>query len=315
MVRVSRTRKLLVAGIGVIAIGLTATAVHALRDDADPDPPRTRNPDCNLHSRADEALTLPGCQVIASDTAAKADPTAFWGRIDCAAEDRHSRRERGGDSAPRGDGKPQGNRAFRRMRVLDGDDVSGERCELGLNDSEEGPTVFFEEGDRRITFASIRLPPASDLSDPNWRVAMQMKQAQPYNNADPASIFELQERAGSWILISDWHDLWTAPARAGEWTRFAFDVTYSRDPEGGRVNVYADLNGDGDAGDSGERSGTIRAATLREETDGEQTAVDPGDSIPSHLRAGIYQNPIFRCPAPSGCWVDVDNVQVLSTGD
>ncbi len=304
----------MLAGAAVVAIGVSATAVHALRDDPESAPP-PRDPDCNLAARAERSLTLPGCEAIASDTAAKPDPTDFWGQIDCARDSRHSRRAPGGDPAPRAGGRPQGDEAFRRLRVLDGDEISGERCELGRNDSEEGPTVFYEEGERRITFASLRLPPSSDLTDPNWRVALQMKQAQPYNNPAQASMFELQVREGNWLLISGWHDLWTGPARAGAWTRFAFDVTYSRDPGLGRINVYADLNGDGDAGDAGERSPTIERATLLEETDGDQSAVDPGDSIPSHLRAGIYQNPIFRCPAPAGCWVDVDNVQVLSTGD
>ena len=34
--------------------------------------------------------------------------------------------------------------------------------------------------------------------------------------------------------------------------------------------------------------------------------------MPSHLRAGIYQNESYACPRSGvGCSVDVDNVQVL----
>jgi hypothetical protein len=38
----------------------------------------------------------------------------------------------------------------------------------------------------------------------------------------------------------------------------------------------------------------------------------PGDAIPDHLRLGLYMNPSIACVAPSGCSVDVDNVQVVA---
>jgi hypothetical protein len=51
-------------------------------------------------------------------------------------------------------------------------------------------------------------------------------------------------------------------------------------------------------------------ATLRAETAGTgYSDYEVGESIPDHLRAGIYQNPNYSCP--SGCSVDVDNVQVV----
>ena len=38
-----------------------------------------------------------------------------------------------------------------------------------------------------------------------------------------------------------------------------------------------------------------------------------GDAIPSHLRAGIYQDEGYSCPLSGpGCSIDIDNVQVLS---
>ena len=52
---------------------------------------------------------------------------------------------------------------------------------------------------------------------------------------------------------------------------------------------------------------------MLKETDGPNGTSDgygPGDTIPDHLRAGIYHNPSISCPPPSGCSVDVDNVQV-----
>jgi hypothetical protein len=93
-------------------------------------------------------------------------------------------------------------------------------------------------------------------------------------------------------------------------------VVYSPDPAVGSVSVAADLNGDGDMGDGGERSPVIHLPTLRSEAGAEN--LDPdidglaiGDPIPSHLRAGIYHDPAYNCPAPTGCSVDIDNVQIV----
>jgi hypothetical protein len=263
--------------------------------------------------------------VVAADTAAAASPLPFWGRVDCEWHDppltpAHQVIEAGGDSHPTAKGRPQGDYSFRRLTVYDGDDVFGERCELGLNDHRRGPTAFYREGDRYVTFASLRLPGDTDVNDPDWRVVLQMKQAQPYNNLEGASRFELQVRDGRWLAISDYRDLWSAPAQAGTWTRFRFDVTYSQDPARGSIQISADLNDDGDYvddvdsdGSPDEESPHIRLATLLRETAGRsESGLAPGESVPSHLRAGIYQNQSFECPRTGpGCSVDIDNVQVL----
>ena len=281
---------------------------------------------CDPPDRNLSELTVPdGCRLIASDTASEEDPIPFWGEIDCVSESRHRRLPVTGDDHPDAFGDSQIDGGLRRISVVDGDDISGERCELGENwrlksdpgtgNEGPGPTVLYEEGDRRITMISVRLPKEWDLQDPDWRVVTQMKQAQPYTNPTLSSVFELQMRAGTWNVISNWSEpLWTAPAALDQWTRFAFDVTYSQDPKRGLISVYADLNGDGDANDDGEQSGPIRHATLKTERAGrniDENDLVPGDPIPSHLRAGLYQNPNFKCPAPKGCTVDIDNVQVI----
>ena len=60
----------------------------------------------------------------------------------------------------------------------------------------------------------------------------------------------------------------------------------------------------------------FHVATLRTEPAPEPGTADVGPAtgapIPSHLRAGIYHNPVIPCVAPSGCSVDVDNVQVMA---
>ncbi len=74
----------------------------------------------------------------------------------------------------------------------------------------------------------------------------------------------------------------------------------------------ADLNGDGDFEDEGERSPRIETSTLAHETGSLSNEIPPGASIPSHLRAGIYHNPSIPCPRPVGCSTELDNVQVVA---
>jgi hypothetical protein len=269
------------------------------------------NPDCPLSQPGSSiGLTVPSsCSVVTSDTASNPDPNPFWGEIDCEYDSRHQQVTSGGDTHSTGTGTSQGNSAYRRLTVVDGDDVYGERCELGFNNW-SGPTALYHEGQRRVTFITLRMPNSSNVNGQDWRTVMQMKQAQGYRNPDQSPIIEMQVRDGRWSVSNSWNGIWNAPAQQNTWTRFAFDITYSQDPSVGSIKVYVDLNGDGDASDSGEQSSTMHMATLRAETAGTgYSDYEVGESIPNHLRAGIYQNPNYSCP--SGCSVDVDNVQVV----
>jgi hypothetical protein len=146
---------------------------------------------------------------------------------------------------------------------------------------------------------------------------MQMKQAQPSNDNCCGPEIEMEARSGKWVVDDSWHELFSFPARSNVWTRFAWDVYYSQDPSKGWIQVSADLNDDGDFNDPGERSPLVHTATLRTEPAPAAGAADVGPPtgapIPSHLRAGIYHNPTIPCPAPSGCSVEVDNVQVVGS--
>jgi len=262
--------------------------------------------------------------VVATDTAEVGDPRPFWGKVDCAEHSDpltpgHTIVESGGDTHPTATGEPQGNSSFRRLTVFDGDDVSGERCELGYND-QGGPTAFYHEGDHLLTYASLRLPETVPIDAEDWRVVLQMKQAQPYNNPGQASIFTMEVRDGRWEIGSDWKSVWSTPASQNTWTRFIFDIVYSQDPTIGSIKIKVDLNDDGDYiddvngdGQIDESSPVFRQRTLVTETEGDpEYTIEPGDAIPSHLRAGIYQNEVYSCPRSGpGCSVDVDNVQIV----
>ncbi|MBS1679497.1 MAG: heparin lyase I family protein [Actinobacteria bacterium] len=259
-------------------------------------------------------MTIPGCHLVASDTAAKQSPIPFWGQVFCQTQAQATTSDTGGAPESTATGAAQGNSAARTVTVFDGDNDWGERCELGENDWRDGPTTFYHQGQRRATYFSLRLPQNFPLNTNNWQTVMQMKQAQPSDGGGGAPILEMEARQGKWVVVENWHDLFSFPARKKTWTRFAWDVYYSQNPAKGWLQVSADLNGDGDFNDPGERSPVFHVATLKTEIEGPNGASDglaAGQPIPSHLRMGIYHDPAISCPAPTGCSVELDDVQVL----
>jgi hypothetical protein len=266
-------------------------------------------------------LATSGCRLLFSDTAQAADPTPIWGSIDCESDARHRRVDSGGDPHATADGSRQGNDAYRELEVKDGDDFFGERCELGRNDHRVGPTAIFDEGDRRVTFVSYRLPNGYPLGSERWQVVMQIKQTAPSANSGGTPVLELEAKRDRWRLLqsrspgksSTSRELWSAPAETGVWTRFAFDAIYSRKQDRGMVRAFVDLNGDGDAADPDERSPRFETYTLKKETSGGgDDGIAPGKPIPSHLRVGIYHDQTIDCGGGATCAVGVDNVQVVA---
>jgi hypothetical protein len=255
---------------------------------------------------------------LLTDTSADSNPRGIWGSIECQNDGRHQRPVLDGEPRLAVDGQPLGTTAHRRLTVFDGDDFSGERCELGLNDWETGPTALYHEGERRITYVSLRLPQSFPLEANAWQTVTQMKQAQPSDAGGGPPVVELSAYSGQWVLsvstgdtADDW-TRWTASASRNVWTRFALDVVYSQNPAIGSVKLYADLNGDGDSTDPGEQSAVEHGTTLKRETAevGPPDGITEGESIPSHLRVGIYHNASIPCPG--GCSIDVDSVQVVA---
>src|SRR3954468_3090127 len=267
----------MLAAVAVVAAVVTL-ALASGRSGAPP----IKAPECTLDLNE---LSLTGCRRLKSDTAAAADPVSLWGRIDCADPSRQRLVTSGGDPHRTGDGSAQGNSSYRRLTVMDGDRVFGERCELGLNEYRSGfgrTFSLYREGEHRVTFLSMRLPTSFPLSTPDWQVVMQMKQTQQSDNGNGTPVLALEADANRWRLMhstsvdasGDAVELWNAPAATGTWTRFAFDVVYSQHTGVGRIKVYADLKGDGDATDPGEQSPLLRTYTLKRESAAETSPDD-----------------------------------------
>jgi hypothetical protein len=307
------TRAAAVIGVAVI-VAVAIFVTTSLKEDSASE----AAPGCPLRpssTTAPIAMSEPGCRLIASDTGAAPDPEPFWGALQCADPARYAHVMVGGDPHRTASGRAQGNDAYRRLTLRDGDEFYGERCELGEDDWRHGPTAFYAQGAHLLTYVSERLPDNFPLYTHTWQTVMQMKQAQPSDNGGGAPIIEMEARDGRWWIVDDWHGLWSFPAVRNRWTRFAWDVYYSQIPGKGSIQVSADLNDDGDFEDPGERSPVFHLRTLKTEIDGpngDGDGIAPGEPIPSHLRAGLYHNPAIRCPAPRGCSVEVDNVQVLA---
>ena len=246
-----------------------------------------------------------------ADPGESADVEGIWGEFACAERARIEAEPDGG-----ADGGP-----YRRFTVLDGDEVDGERCEVGRNDRTDGPTVFYRDGERIVTRFAVRLPESYPLGEDRFQVVVQMKQTQPAANGSGTPALSLEARDGEWKLFQsasagasgDTRELWEAPAEIGVWTTFEIDAAYSADPGEGSVRVRADLDEDGGLE---EDSGEIATYTLKRETEGgeEGDGIEPGEPIPSHLRIGLYHDPKVPCPAPEGCSVEFDEVEVERSG-
>ena len=277
-------------------------------------PPGGNTGDCAVDPAT---LTAPGCRMLKSDTGEVADPEQLWGNIECASDNREERPTTGGDTHVGATGEPTTDGFFRRLTVLDGDDFYGERCELGRNEHRygaeggDGTFMTYNEGDRRITFLSVRAQQSLPIGTKNWQTIAQMKQAQPSANGGGGPMIEVQLRNGAFHLDNPSDTHFSAPATTGVWTRIALDVYYSSDASVGSVVMYVDTNGDGDAADEGEQSPVVNIPTIKREIAGgwEGDGIAAGEPIPSHLRAGVYHDPVIPCV--TGCSIDLDNVQVV----
>ena len=127
-----------------------------------------------------------------------------------------------------------------------------------------GTFALYREGQHRITFIVRALSKDASRRDAGvWQAVMQMKQTQPADNGGGGPVLELDIDRGSLRLINRWQQVWStrAPVK-NRWIRYALDVRYSPDAATGRLKLYVDRNGDGDALDRGEQSPRLRLPTM-----------------------------------------------------
>lgn len=185
--------------------GLTLGRLASLLGPTSPEPAptSTRIEPCGRNSPEE-------CVVFAADSGKEADLLDFWGAVECDLDDEPAAGsgERviptGGDPQPTATGRPQGDDSYRLMVTQEGDDLAGERCEIGRNDYRIEPiTVFYREGDHLLTFISVFLPAGFPLdTESTFQGAVQMKQTQPSDVGDEAPPIALGTYQGRWQLFS-----------------------------------------------------------------------------------------------------------------
>ena len=251
--------------------------------------------------------------VFREDPMTDSNPENLWGSLftgarDCVSQSRVVLKPTGGPA-----GGP-----YREVSVHDGDNASGERCELGNNSrlyglasptNRSGTFFLYPEGSHYVTSYWLRLGSNYPLQSGSWQVVTQMKQTQPYAGASSSSpILSLEARAGRWWLLT--HDpsetqlhSWPAeqsvlhswPAEQRVWTMVVWDVVYSKSPAIGSVQMTLD----------GVPSTRTTTRTLAYAT-ASGSGLAAGDPIPSHLRIGPYHNSSLP-----GTHIDVGPVQVV----
>lgn len=239
-----------------------------------------------------------------------------WGSLQAVSASRITLATTGADPRPSGNGAPSPT-SYRKLSLNDGDNFYGERVEIGRNERRYGITgdlgtfMLYQPGQRYQTYFSLRLPTDFPITNTNWQIVMQMKQAQPYtNDGNSIPILAMQANNGTFQMLGrNSVQLWKAPATLGRWIRFHLDITYSKNPSIGRVRVQIDDRAGATDFVPQYDSGDIATQTLTYAVgaqSGSGWSLADGQEIPSHLRLGAYRNSVIT----GSTHIDISNVQV-----
>ena len=264
-----------------------------------------------------------GGTILREDTATQVDPLpGLWGSTDAQVPSRVEHYTTDGDTRSKANGVAQGNTSYRRLNLLDGDNPGGfgERCDIGRNWWQNGENTGTQtggtmslgtEGQRKITFWSMRFPSSFPMSVNAWQQLGQYKQAQPYTNTATRNpdgngvTIEFQLYGGQFRLFTWWTQRWQTPAPpANQWIRMACDITFSQYTNIGKITFYIDNDADGDFLGADEMF-TWNGATNLYVTSAEN-GLAAGDTLPNVLFLGPYRNSTIT----GNTYVDIDNVQV-----
>jgi hypothetical protein len=176
----------------------------------------------------------------------------------------------------------QGNKAYE-ITLRDGDDSYGERCELGQGNPTRTGFPIFQEGQERWVSFQVYLPDDYPIDTRDWNVIFQEKQLG--SMGTPALSMEVQN--GRFILMNaDSNGVsggtvqkWSGPAVRNQWVKFTVHTKFSPDPSVGTVELFGDLDGQGEKLLLPE----IHTHTMKRD--------DAGVAVPSQARIGMYRNP------------------------
>jgi polysaccharide lyase-like protein len=236
--------------------------------------------------------------VLREDDCSNPDPSSLWnpdGPFDIEGSGSTQHFSIGGPS----------NGPFRRIST------QGKRWELGYNShvlaSDGSLRTFwlYREGDHAITEWWLRLAPDFPLSTYRWQVIAQMKQSGPSVASGGYPVPSFEAREGQIQVQHNGTDatpgLPRLPITAGIWTPIKIEATYSQDPAKGSVQLSV----------GNQTSAVAHFPTLKPEhaPPGDGGTLDPnlrpGESIPSHLRMGVYHDAALR-----GTYIDIAGIRV-----
>jgi hypothetical protein len=201
----------------------------------------------------------------------------------------------------------QGRRAYQ-LEVRDGDDVWGERCEIGMGNPSRSGFPLFHEGDERWIAFQVYLPDDYPIDTHMWNLFFQIHQ----RGDGGCPPLALGVENGRWELFNsarntyvlDTRMLWSAPAQRNHWARFMLHMRNSPDPRVGFVELFGDLDGHGDE------------QLLERTSTHTMTKDSSGGAMVNHARVGLYRNPGIRGTAHilfDGFTIATDRVSAEST--
>jgi Polysaccharide lyase len=178
-------------------------------------------------------------------------------------------------------------RAAYRLEVRDGDDYFGERCELGQANPRRPGFPLFKEGDERWISWQVYLPTNFPVSATRFQVVAQWKQmgslgtpalAMAVNNGKFSLDSSDSYVSGNAAVIARR----VGTAQVARWVKFTLHVKFSPDPNVGFIELFGDLDGNGQT--------LLLPLThiwtmKRDET---------GSTVDSHARIGIYRDPLIQ---------------------
>jgi hypothetical protein len=264
--------------------------------------------------KRDAPLGVSGEVRFRADATKRGGWPAEWADISCASPTRVKRVKRPA---------AQGRRAYR-LRLQDGDDSFGERCELGMAntaladiDRVGGSRVLFHNGTESWIAQQIMLDPnvyafcgAECPLDYDGGLVQQLKQTGACGT--PANGIVARNLPGAGVVLehrnsaendcgnATMKSLWRVPVRRGEWVRILQHVRWSVDPNVGYVATW--INGrpvqpslDGAAKHVTRAGDEVRIHTWTLKDGPSVDRLPQCRSHPcAHLRNGVYRDARIR---------------------